>query len=164
MGHSPAPHGSLQSISATAHVAVEVNTLLEGDDSARSIAPQKPYERHIAHDVKIEQEMSNASDTMSYQTIEKVTEGELVTNPPLIGNIAAEQNSASSDVNNGLPKVNGTSVKNPSRRKTRKASKYYCPYDLDERDFDENTPLHVAILARKLDCVKLLLEVRTLAF
>jgi ankyrin repeat protein len=35
---------------------------------------------------------------------------------------------------------------------------YYCPYDLNERDGDENTPLHVAIHARKLEHVKLLLE------
>jgi len=157
MGHSPAPHGSLQSLSATAHVAIEVNALLQGDHSARSIAPQKSYEKHIAHDVK-DGQMCSASDTMSDQTNEKVVEGELLKKSSLIGNISAEQNSASSNVNNGLPKVNGTSEKNPSKRKTRKASKYYCPYDLDERDFDENTPLHVAIHARKLDCVKLLLE------
>ena len=36
--------------------------------------------------------------------------------------------------------------------------KYYCPYNLNERDGDENTPLHVAIHSRKLEHVKLLLE------
>jgi len=39
-----------------------------------------------------------------------------------------------------------------------KKTTYFCPYDLNERDPDEITPLHVAIHARKLECVKLLLE------
>lgn len=39
-----------------------------------------------------------------------------------------------------------------------KIQRYYCPYNLNERDNDENTPLHVAIHARKLEHVKLLLE------
>ena len=44
------------------------------------------------------------------------------------------------------------------RRKKSKEPEYYCPYDLDQRDNDENTPLHVAIHFRKLECVRLLLE------
>lgn len=46
------------------------------------------------------------------------------------------------------------------KKATKKPKKitYYCPYDLNERDPDEITPLHVAILARKLECVRLLLE------
>ena len=39
-----------------------------------------------------------------------------------------------------------------------KLIKYSCPYDLDERDDDENTPLHIAIHARKIDNVRVLLE------
>mmetsp|Transcript_16005 Transcript_16005/g.24363 ORF Transcript_16005/g.24363 Transcript_16005/m.24363 type:complete len:1069 (+) Transcript_16005:197-3403(+) len=35
---------------------------------------------------------------------------------------------------------------------------FYSPYDLDERDDDENTPLHVAIHARKLEHVRLLVD------
>jgi hypothetical protein len=42
-------------------------------------------------------------------------------------------------------------------RKKRKEPTYYCPYDLNERDGDDNTPLHVAIHARKLEHVRLLL-------
>ena len=45
-------------------------------------------------------------------------------------------------------------VKSPRPTKTR----YYCPYNLNERDMDENTPLHVAIHARRLENVKVLLE------
>ena len=37
-------------------------------------------------------------------------------------------------------------------------TKFSCPYDLDERDDDENTPLHIAIHARKIDNVRILLE------
>ena len=35
---------------------------------------------------------------------------------------------------------------------------YYCPHNTNERDDDENTPLHVAIHARKLEHIKLLLQ------
>jgi len=53
-----------------------------------------------------------------------------------------------------------TSAKKQSRKekKRRRKRSFYCPYDVDERDFDENTPLHIAIHACKLDCVKLLLQ------
>ena len=40
----------------------------------------------------------------------------------------------------------------------RRPIKYYCPHNLNERDNDENTPIHIAIHARKLDHVKLLVE------
>lgn len=39
-----------------------------------------------------------------------------------------------------------------------KTIKYHCPYDLDERDDDDNTPLHVAIHARNIQHVRILLE------
>lgn len=42
--------------------------------------------------------------------------------------------------------------KNPKTKKQR----YYCPHNLNERDEDENTPIHVAIHAQKLEHVKLL--------
>lgn len=44
--------------------------------------------------------------------------------------------------------------KNERKRKI----KFSCPYDLDERDDDENTPLHIAIHARKIENVCILLE------
>jgi ankyrin repeat protein len=40
-----------------------------------------------------------------------------------------------------------------------KKIRYYCPYNLNERDSDDNTPVHVAILARHIEHVKILLEV-----
>lgn len=46
----------------------------------------------------------------------------------------------------------------PENCKQLKQPRYYCPYDVDERDDDENTPLHVAIQSLKYDCVKLLIE------
>lgn len=64
----------------------------------------------------------------------------------------------------GKPSVeNGNSKIKASKKSKKKASKpkepyYYCPYDLNERDEDENTPLHVAIHARKVEHVKYLLE------
>jgi len=37
-----------------------------------------------------------------------------------------------------------------------KKQRYFCPHNLNERDEDENTPIHVAIHAQKLEHVKLL--------
>jgi len=58
---------------------------------------------------------------------------------------------------------NTTSKKNKkkkSKEKTvkEKEPKYYCPHNLDMRDMDENTPLHIAILNRKLEHMQILLE------
>jgi hypothetical protein len=59
-----------------------------------------------------------------------------------------------------LPASEEATISQEVKKKVKKPKKvsYYCPYDLNERDPDEITPLHVAILARKLGCVKLLLE------
>jgi len=46
------------------------------------------------------------------------------------------------------------------KKKAQKEISYYCPYNLNERDEDENTPLHIAIHYRKLEHVKCLLEAR----
>jgi acetoin utilization deacetylase AcuC-like enzyme/ankyrin repeat protein len=51
---------------------------------------------------------------------------------------------------------NNTDKQKKSPKK--KSMSFYSPYDLNERDEDENTPLHVAIHARKLEHVRLLLE------
>ena len=55
------------------------------------------------------------------------------------------------------PTQNGGEKKLPKQQK-KKQRKYYCPHNLNERDDDENTPIHVAIHSRKLECVRLLLE------
>lgn len=44
------------------------------------------------------------------------------------------------------------------KEKPPKEPKYFCPHNLDERDFDENTPIHIAIHACKLEHVKQLLQ------
>jgi acetoin utilization deacetylase AcuC-like enzyme/ankyrin repeat protein len=51
-------------------------------------------------------------------------------------------------------------MKKPKKKKRRKikSMSYYCPHDVDLRDPDGNTPLHIAIHCRKLEHMKLLLE------
>lgn len=53
---------------------------------------------------------------------------------------------------------NGEVQGGADQTKGKKRRKYYCPHNLNERDTDENTPLHIAIHSRKLEHVKLLLE------
>ena len=45
---------------------------------------------------------------------------------------------------------------NPLKPTKPKKQRFYCPHNLNERDEDENTPIHVAIHAQKLEHVKLL--------
>jgi len=51
-----------------------------------------------------------------------------------------------------------TDKKNTESLKEKNKEEYYCPYDIDERDDDENTPIHIAIHCRKLEHVSLLLK------
>mmetsp|Transcript_68148 Transcript_68148/g.76290 ORF Transcript_68148/g.76290 Transcript_68148/m.76290 type:complete len:1033 (-) Transcript_68148:54-3152(-) len=44
------------------------------------------------------------------------------------------------------------------KHKAKKKQTYYCPHNLNERDEDENTPIHVAIHSQKLEHVELLIE------
>ena len=44
------------------------------------------------------------------------------------------------------------------KNKAKKKQRYYCPHNLNERDEDENTPIHVAVHCQKLEHVKLLIE------
>lgn len=50
---------------------------------------------------------------------------------------------------------NGGKSSSGSRKKQ---IKYYCPHNLNERDGDENTAIHIAIHSRRLEHVKLMLE------
>lgn len=52
---------------------------------------------------------------------------------------------------------NGKMETTPQPKK-KKEKKFYCPHNLDERDTDQNTAIHVAILSRKLEHVKLLIS------
>mmetsp|Transcript_31205 Transcript_31205/g.44299 ORF Transcript_31205/g.44299 Transcript_31205/m.44299 type:complete len:1012 (+) Transcript_31205:183-3218(+) len=62
------------------------------------------------------------------------------------------------DVESSPAVVDSAPHKKPKKKKKEKKTLYYCPFDLNERDEDENTPLHVAIHACKLEHVRLLLE------
>jgi ankyrin repeat protein len=70
---------------------------------------------------------------------------------------AAEQ--APADNENGEGVANGeTTPDHKASKQKNKKTKYYCPHNLNERDSDENTALHIAIHSRKNEHVKLLVE------
>jgi acetoin utilization deacetylase AcuC-like enzyme/ankyrin repeat protein len=56
----------------------------------------------------------------------------------------------------GLKKKNKKEAKQKKRKE--KQPSFYCPHNLDLRDNDDNTPIHVAIHARKIEHIRLLLE------
>eukprot|EP00542_Grammatophora_oceanica_P018202 CAMPEP_0194048750 /NCGR_PEP_ID=MMETSP0009_2-20130614/28357_1 /TAXON_ID=210454 /ORGANISM="Grammatophora oceanica, Strain CCMP 410" /LENGTH=997 /DNA_ID=CAMNT_0038694707 /DNA_START=148 /DNA_END=3141 /DNA_ORIENTATION=+ len=77
--------------------------------------------------------------------------------PSLSGETGSKSDVAASTNGAGTAMdVSSSQVKKKSKKP--KEPKYYCPYDLDERDEDENTPIHVAIHNRKLQHVALLLK------
>jgi len=75
--------------------------------------------------------------------------------------IEAEVKPQSEDANqtaNGTAKKESKKKSKKKKRQKKEPVSYYCPHDIDLRDPDGNTPLHVAIHARKLEHVRLLLE------
>lgn len=73
---------------------------------------------------------------------------------PANGTDAQSNDVAKSDVN----AASADAVAGKKAKKKPQAPKFNCPFDLDQRDDDENTPLHIAIHARKIEHVSLLLE------
>ena len=58
----------------------------------------------------------------------------------------------------GEGKVLNGAVDTASPDQKKEKPTFYCPHNLNERDSDENTAIHIAILARKLEHVKLLVD------
>ena len=94
--------------------------------------------------------------------------GEASSNPQGAAKMEKGTEAASKDVDkhpadesgstSGPPVGEKTESSKKPKKKKKKSISYYSPYDLNERDEDENTPLHVAVHACKLEHVKLLLE------
>lgn len=77
----------------------------------------------------------------------------------LIDEVPKPQSTEVVDASNVADQKESAQRPKKKRRQSEKpAVRYYCPYDLDLRDPAGNTPLHVAIHARKLEHMKLLLE------
>ncbi len=70
-----------------------------------------------------------------------------------IDNDASPVKKGEDDDDNDEEEQQEVTIPKPPKEKKRR---YYCPHNLNERDEDENTPLHVAIHAQKLEHVKLL--------
>jgi len=91
----------------------------------------------------------DTNDTLDGESKNQANEG--------LAPMAISPKEGGNEVNDVAPN-NGEAQESASVSKAKKRRKYYCPHNLNERDTDENTPLHIAIHARKLKHVKLLLE------
>ncbi|EED93251.1 histone deacetylase 1 HDAC Hda1p [Thalassiosira pseudonana CCMP1335] len=69
--------------------------------------------------------------------------------------VMLDESNASGD---SLVKHVSPEVSHASQTPANGTDAFNCPFDLDQRDDDENTPLHIAIHARKIEHVSLLLE------
>ena len=170
MGHSPAPPGMLRNPSSSA-LASDNDLQSAASGSSRASCGKESENKAIASETvngtDADSQAAERHDNESSNEVEMqdaaspsagVTDsfkGESV--PPERKTLKVNGNSESkpSLMKDG---ISSTASSKLEKKKTQRAPKYYCPYDLDERDFDENTPLHVAIHARKIECVKLLLE------
>jgi ankyrin repeat protein len=102
-----------------------------------------------------EGEQAASSDNMQ---IDRETNGN---NNAAIENKEGSSKQVSPELLNNQSAVAATNGKEKDNKRSsskQKRIKYSCPYDLDDRDDDDNTPLHIAIHARKLQHIRLLLE------
>jgi len=102
-----------------------------------------------------------ASDTVNKITQEPTREPSGTTDATAQSSTDIQRNTGTTNilVNNDTEKDKFSSDKRTENKPLdMKQPSYYCPYDLDERDEDDNTALHVAIHHRKLDHINLLLE------
>lgn len=104
-------------------------------------------------------------EKMDTSTSESPNEAITIDEQQLIEQPASTVQTEHSHKNNSVTQHSEQSNQKKKKRKRKKQllSKakeplYYCPHNLDERDDDENTPLHVAIHARKLENVRVLLQ------
>jgi ankyrin repeat protein len=75
--------------------------------------------------------------------------------------IAAEANDGDKTTEMDIEEAesaNATGEEAEAQQPKPKKVTYFCPHNINERDDDENTPLHVAIHTRKLEHIKLLLQ------
>ena len=130
----------------TARKEVTPTTDDEGDDQPSHHAMSTPQDEQTLE--------ADASNVPMEASPDKPEGTETYIDPP-------EISATTPRISVTIPASEAAKIAEKGKKKSRKKRKevtYYCPYDLNERDGDEITPLHVAIHARKLECVKLLLE------
>lgn len=127
----------------------------------------------IPHDTKTSGDATDLSKIAAQNIIDSTLDSQVVAttksmeSSPENENAAAKQEAvdttspdqqrATTEPSPDEPMHNGEE-KDSKKESKKKKRKYYCPHNLNERDQDENTPIHIAIHARKLEHVKLLLE------
>jgi len=127
------------------------------------VFPQVARDGDQADGSKTDAVDKDSNDTLDGESNDRANEGlaPMAISPKEVGNGEAispkevGNGEAISPKEGGIGKAQG-GADHAARAKKRR--KYYCPHNLNERDTDENTPLHIAIHSRKLEHVKLLLE------
>ena len=171
IGHSPQPipNGKLPdgTPSAAAPTAAAVPPPLESNSSSSnsnnesSSATNEPENAQGTEDSEGKTAPSSSGEN---SVTPGEGNGETALNEPKDSAREPQSNETSGDdedmdVDNDASSIKpGDDAKENLILKTPKAKKkrYFCPHNLNERDEDENTPIHVAIHAQKLEHVKLL--------
>lgn len=165
IGHSPRPIRPTVEIPASAESKGSVSTTAgvdtamsesNGGPAAEATTPSKAANEAAAEAASI-LAASSAAETAGEGTPMETSPGG---NAPTNNDYQQQQEEKQTTPTKDKASNGGDSqlAKGSSNEKKQKKQKFFCPHNLNERDADENTPIHVAIHARKLEHVKLLLE------
>ena len=150
IGHSPQPVPGkvlLHDSTVTAAANGTAAALEKADDS------KKDEQASEADDPSAERDKINNGESSTPEAQAATAQDEavpMVTSPD-------EKSGEAANTDNSKTETTPEQKSSPKPKKRRQ--EFYCPHhiNINERDADENTPLHIAIHARKLEHVKILL-------
>lgn len=168
IGHSPqplpngkVPDGTTAAAAAAAAAAAISTSQKKNEESSSSSAAE---ESEKAKETKDSEDQTTTSPTGEKSVTPDETDGETALNGTSDAGGEQQSNETSGDDNDEMDidtnvaqaKTGDTEEQYAPKPPKTKKRRYFCPHNLNERDEDENTPIHVAIHAQKLEHVKLL--------
>jgi len=166
IGHSPQPipNGKVPDGTTT------TQELKSNESSSPSKEPGKVEESQEAQETEkpdakttatITEDKCNTPENYSAEVAtnrSKSSVGEQQTNEASVDNedMVVDNDAAHTETRDTVEKPQNPPINRQEKLPKEKKQRYYCPHNLDERDDDENTPIHVAIHTQKLEHVKLL--------
>jgi len=156
IGHSPQPLPAKVMVPSSAEKMAKVGDgekrLDEEERSTAQVESSEDTDKAVSRETKAEEE--------SFQQENKDESTAMAISPEGPSKAAVSENGSKENDSAGI--ANGELSTPPGHNATstskKKKPQFYCPHNLNERDNDENTPIHIAIHNRKLEHVKLLVE------
>jgi acetoin utilization deacetylase AcuC-like enzyme/ankyrin repeat protein len=163
MGHAIASAGAIAANSTGIHEK-------HGEKTDGKISDATANGNAVADDIPMDVDPTTATSAPASpkkvnagESIQNISPVKLDGNNELIQELTANVKELASQIINATSKPQSTEGESGDPIKKKKCKKekpirYYCPHDVDSRDPDGNTPMHIAIHCRKLEHMQLLLE------